>query len=171
MSKSSPQTNKTEPPASLAPDELLEKIRRGEAIPPESFALVAHAIEGPLPPPEMLKQYDACCPGLADRIVRSWESETEHRRGLELRAVEDNSFYLHRALTHSLLGLVFAFVICLSVVGGGVYLVAQGAQIPGSLFVGGGLAALVWAFINGSRMSEKTISEKRLRQDAGKSHE
>src|SRR5437868_4554614 len=41
---------------------------------------------GPLPPPEMLAEYDRHIPGLAERIVRSWEQQSGHRQTLERQA-------------------------------------------------------------------------------------
>lgn len=35
---------------------------------------------GPIPPPEMLRDYDANLPGTGNRIVTNWETEAVHRR-------------------------------------------------------------------------------------------
>jgi len=42
-----------------------------------------HYIEGPLPPPVILQQYDTVIPGAAERILAMAEGETTHRRNLE----------------------------------------------------------------------------------------
>jgi len=42
---------------------------------------------GPIPPPEMLGQYDAIQNGLADRIVSMAESQQTHRQSLEKQSV------------------------------------------------------------------------------------
>jgi uncharacterized membrane protein len=38
---------------------------------------------GPIPPPQMLQDYEAAHPGTANRIVANWEAESVHRRQLE----------------------------------------------------------------------------------------
>ena len=42
-------------------------------------AQVRHEFSGPLPPPDLLAQYDQVMPGLAQKIVSQFESETNHR--------------------------------------------------------------------------------------------
>ena len=40
---------------------------------------------GPLPPPEILREYDQALPGLADRIVSMAEGQANHRQHLDVR--------------------------------------------------------------------------------------
>jgi uncharacterized membrane protein len=44
--------------------------------------------QGPIPPPQLLKQYDEISPGFADRIIRMAESETAHRQQAENKALD-----------------------------------------------------------------------------------
>ena len=57
------------------------------AYPDDAFPLAGVrrvvAMEGPLPLPETLAEYDAMMPGLAARIVDWAEREAEHRRAVE----------------------------------------------------------------------------------------
>ncbi|WP_374763310.1 DUF2335 domain-containing protein [Yunchengibacter salinarum] len=46
-----------------------------------SAALVAQReFSGPIPNPEMLKEYDAVVPGSAEKIVRNWDDQCRHDR-------------------------------------------------------------------------------------------
>jgi uncharacterized membrane protein len=38
---------------------------------------------GPLPPPDLLREYDRIAPGFADRIIRMAETEGAHRRNIQ----------------------------------------------------------------------------------------
>jgi uncharacterized membrane protein len=44
-------------------------------------------ISGPIPSPDVLRQYDAINPGLADRLVRMAEHEADHRRKMEAEVI------------------------------------------------------------------------------------
>lgn len=43
--------------------------------------------QGPIPPPDVLKQYDSVMPGLAARIIAMAEQEATHRRTIEAQIV------------------------------------------------------------------------------------
>ena len=60
------------------------------------------AYQGPIPPPEMLADYDNMVPGLADRIVRKWEEQQEHRQKLERTAVERDEERMDRSQKYAL---------------------------------------------------------------------
>ena len=46
--------------------------------------------QGPLPHPEVLRQYDQLSPGAADRIIAMAEGEADHRRQMERRQLESD---------------------------------------------------------------------------------
>ena len=49
-------------------------------------ASVVHHVKmssGPMPSPEVLEDYDKIVPGAAERILVTFEKETEHRQSLE----------------------------------------------------------------------------------------
>jgi uncharacterized membrane protein len=64
--------------------EIAEELRQ---LPPEQQAEVFQAISlrrsGPLPAPEDLQAYETALPGLAERIVSSFEREQAHRHRME----------------------------------------------------------------------------------------
>lgn len=45
---------------------------------------------GPLPHPEVLRQYDQLSPGAADRIITMAEGEAAHRRQMERQQLESD---------------------------------------------------------------------------------
>jgi len=76
-----------------------------------------HLHAGPLPPPSTLQAYDQIHPGTAERIIRRWEQQTDHRHRLERR------------------GQWFALTIALAGMGSGIVCTALGEP-----WVGGGIA-------------------------------
>lgn len=69
-------------------EELLGALR--SASPEEAKILVrsitsSQSWSGPLPPPQALKEYSDAIPDGGDRIVANWETESNHRRGLQSR--------------------------------------------------------------------------------------
>ena len=58
--------------------------RTGESeLPPATLLARATALSGPLPPPEMLDQYEQILPGAAERLFTMVERQEEHRQALE----------------------------------------------------------------------------------------
>jgi hypothetical protein len=83
-------------PASYSSQELDAADAEGEVLDPDPPDPLERAVEfaaqvslhrGPLPSPEMLRDYDSVLPGTAKRIIDQWERETSHRQELQRRIV------------------------------------------------------------------------------------
>lgn len=59
---------------------------------------------GPLPHPDVLKQYDNIVPGAANRIIQMAESQSKHRRDLEKKVIGSN-------IVNERIGMIFAFIL------------------------------------------------------------
>ena len=99
---------------------------------------------GPLPPPEVLRRYAELSPSLFDAIVTSFKEQGVNRRSNE-------RWVFKGGVIRSVLGVVFAFIIGMTAILGGVYLVLQGHDVAGTLFGGLGLANLINAFLLGTK--------------------
>lgn len=86
---------------------------------------------GPLPPPGMLARYNDALPDGADRIVKMAEAQSSHRRTIESR------------------GQIFAFVLALVAIVGGIVLIATGHSIAGLVPLIGAIGGLIGLFIYG----------------------
>jgi uncharacterized membrane protein len=114
---------------------------------------------GPLPPPDMLRGYNEIVPGSAERLIRSFEKEGEHRRSCE----------------RTFLGLegrgqIFALVIALAGITAAVILGIHGREWAAAAMVGGSLGTVVTAFVlgrghAGSRSEEDTALDSKPRQE------
>ncbi len=115
---------------------------------------VTAAFSGPLPPPDILRQYDAVIPGAAERILKMAEEQDQHRRRLESAAI---------AAGHSdaRLGLILGFIIVFGFIGVATYAISKGASLVGLSMVIADLAALLGAYVYGKRSIERDLAEKR----------
>lgn len=78
-------------PSSSMPKPPKTKTPRPAAQPhpqpqPHSMRLVAQQFQGPLPPPDLLDQYERIDPGAAKAIIEMAQRQAEHRQTLELEA-------------------------------------------------------------------------------------
>lgn len=147
------------------PDEVLEEIISSE-MPIEELEQqlqpreVINAIRsefrsefrGPLPPPTILKQYDEIETGLANRIVCMAEKEQEHRHDRVNKCIKADS-------RDSLLGIVSAFLICVSMIYVGREIVLGVPHISGllsgSVISMAGFGGVIGVFIRGTNPTWK----------------
>lgn len=94
----------------------------------------------PLPPPNVLQDYDHIVENGAERIVRAWEIEGEHRRNQENR--DQRMFWLN-AIT----GKVFALVFVLSALAATAYAIHMNQPWLAGVLGSTTLAIVVGAFI------------------------
>src|SRR5690606_29631697 len=104
--------------------------------PERPMMLAAQMHVGPLPAADELRKYNDVLPGLANRIVVMTESQSAHRQKIE-----------NKKINFRFLGQVFAFVICMTAIITGFFLILRGYHIEGSIFSGTGLAAILAVFL------------------------
>jgi len=90
-----------EPTEVLDPDQLQRTVERTVERVVES-----HIYSGPLPHPEMLRQYEQALPGCGTAILEQWTKETAHRQGLEVKVVDSELQTTRR-------GQLFGFAVAL----------------------------------------------------------
>jgi uncharacterized membrane protein len=110
---------------------------------------------GPIPDAETLAKYQALVPDAPERILKMAELQAEHRRALERKVIFSDA---RRADW----GVLSAFLICFASLAGGVYLVANGHPVAGTIFAGAGLTSIAGTFIYGT----KARKEERERREA-----
>jgi uncharacterized membrane protein len=108
-------------------------------------------LEGPIPLPDDMREYDHMLPGLASRIVEWAEREADHRRAME-----------RSLLRLSWAGLWCALLVTLVTITGGMLLALRGRSTAGLVGVVGAVAGLVIVFIAGRRrLSADTVAQAR----------
>ncbi len=103
-------------------------------------SLEARFYSAPLPPPEMMAEYEKILPGSADRIIKRFEIQGDHRQKCERIFIRTQSI-------KSIGGLVSGFIIAITTILGGIYTALQGKPFLGGALSFTGLAVLVGAFI------------------------
>lgn len=114
--------------------------------------------EGPIPHPEILRQFDELVPGTAERLIKLAEEESHHRRELERLAQEANvsaqqrqlgiGEYQSRAVFRSdIMGQVAGLIVCLACVAGAVFVGEQGHEWTAAALAAIPTAAVVRAFV------------------------
>jgi uncharacterized membrane protein len=103
---------------------------------------------GPLPPPQVLIQYNKAVSDAADRIIGMAESQSNHRQDLESKVVEAD---IKSART----GLHYGLIIGLVAIAGGVACTLLGHELGGGIIGGTGITGLVGVFVYGSRQRRK----------------
>jgi uncharacterized membrane protein len=79
---------------------------------------------GPIPSPEIIGGYEKVLAGSADRIIKMAEKEQEHRHKVQLRGQT-------QIATITFIGQMFAFLMGICGIGGGIYLVNNDKSIVG----------------------------------------
>jgi uncharacterized membrane protein len=108
----------------------------------------ASSFQGPLPPPQILNQYELTVPGSAERIISLWESQVRHRQELEKKAIGSD-------IRQSYFGSILGFIVAMSAIGAGTFLAYTGHPTEGVSAIISALVGLVGVFGWGSYQRRK----------------
>ena len=109
---------------------------------------------GPLPPPEILRQFDNVVPGAAERIIKMAENQSSHRMELEKKVIESD-------VTRSRWGQILGFIIAILGLLVSAVVAIYGSAIAGGIIGVGTLASLVGVFMYGSKTRSKEREVKK----------
>ena len=142
--------------------------------PGQSVALLASSWTGPLPPPDILQEYDAVIPGAANRILVLAENLRQHNIGMAKAASEREDKALSLVgktlsgdASRSKIGLWLGFVLALVGMGIAAWLVSTGKTGFGLAFLFTPLAGLAGVFVYGTQAR----NAERRRNSANQSDE
>ncbi|MDA1317085.1 MAG: DUF2335 domain-containing protein [bacterium] len=117
-----------------------------------SLIAMREMYSGPLPHPEMLAKYEKIHKGISNRIVRMAEKQSEHRQKIEIKVIDSN-------ILNEKLGMVLAFIISISVIVGGIFLISVGKNIQGLVTLGSIIALQLYNYYI-QQKKEGKIQEK-----------
>ena len=111
----------------------------------KSVEAATHSVEisaysGPLPHPDILRQYEDVVPGSAALIIKQFEEQSRHRRSMEAKVISSGTFSQR-------IGTVTAAVIGIGGVAGGLWLAQDGKGVDGLATLFGTLASLIAVFL------------------------
>ncbi|MEK7157651.1 MAG: DUF2335 domain-containing protein [Patescibacteria group bacterium] len=117
---------------------------------------VSQSFSGPLPHPDILRQFNEIVPGSAERIIKMAEEQSAHRKELEKKVIDSD-------ITRSKWGQILGFVIAIAGLGVSAIVVVYGNAIAGGFIGVGTLASLVGVFMYGSKTRSKERETKNLK--------
>ncbi len=107
---------------------------------------------GPIPHPKIMQGYEDILPGAADRILSMAEEEAVHRHTVDDRCIKTDA-------RDSLLGIIFAFILGMTCVIGGIVVIVKipafMGTVAGLIITGGGLAGILGTFLKGTKATWK----------------
>ena len=130
-----------------------EQRPRREMWPGPRYAMVGY--EGPLPPPQLIEDYEHILPGAAERIFQRFEKQSDHRMSMEKTALGSDVF-------NSRAGVACATLVSLAFLGVGFQLVRTGHDWAGTAIATIDIVGLVTAFVVGtnSRRGERVQKQR-----------
>jgi uncharacterized membrane protein len=152
-------------PAKNDPVEIPNARRQGEL---SGVRATAASFSGPIPPPDLLGNYERICPGSADRIIKMAEREGEHRRSLEQAIVNAEIEEGVRDSNEARRGQVCALFITMTAIVLGAYVALQGREIAGSVIGAGGIGGVVTTFIIGRAQNKPQASPEPPKPKTGR---
>jgi uncharacterized membrane protein len=103
---------------------------------------------------ESLAKYGEVIPSAPKRILKMAENQAEHRQWLEKRVISSD-------IVRAYAGLACAFIITMTIVVSGAYMVLHGHDLYGTIFAGIGLAGLAGTFLRDTKKrAAQTLSAK-----------
>ncbi len=115
------------------------------------------AYQGPLPPPEILRELDDIVPGSPSRLFTLFEDQARHRMDLERRVVGSD-------IVQSRLGLLAGCLIALVISGEGAFLIWNGNSTEGLVALVTPIVGLVSIFFYGTKSRKDERLQKAERQ-------
>lgn len=109
-------------------EELASWVDQEEDLQPVETVLFSRRMRwsGPIPPPELLAEFEAVKQGFADRIVSMAEREQTHQMQMQLAERKDTSRSVTSDIIQTYLGTILGFLFAMAFLGVGTWLIANG---------------------------------------------
>lgn len=155
---------KLDPQEGLPTAEMVDKILKQANIPAEQKEIIKSQVlvmiqrrqeyyEGPLPHPQLFREYEDILPGAADRIITMAERQQEHRMQLEKIAISGQVKSNGRGQIFGFVTFIFGLFISIAFAYFGMYTFA-------GILATSTLATVVGLFLRGSMQIQKDLKEK-----------
>lgn len=131
-------------PSSPVPQDQIRFVTRVQGV----------SFQGPLPPPEILRQYGEVVPNGAERIMSMAERNQEHRHGLEKEVIT-------KGVRNESRGQWLGFILFILLIAAGTYLLATGKRIEGLSTLVLNATTFAALFVYSRRAKEREVQRKR----------
>lgn len=142
--------------------ELDESETEADSFGPRGELVFARStFSGPVPPPDLVAQYEAILPGAASFFFSTLERQTAHRHSLEARVIDAN-------ISNEKIGMWLAFSLAFLMIACGTFLIYADKDPQGLALIGGTLVTLCGVFVYSRSQERRELHEKELSAgDAG----
>jgi uncharacterized membrane protein len=114
---------------------------------------------GPLPPPDLLRQYNEVIPNGAERIIALAEKQSAHR-------IEMEKIVISSQQGRSRLGQWFGFILGLTGMSVGGWVAVNGQPLAGASIAGATLVGLVAVFVTGTYQIATSLQKRKPQIDS-----
>lgn len=144
-------------PPNHAPSQVAAAAAQARPQTPTVITTELQQYSGQIPPPDLLRSFDALIPGTAARLIQWAEDEQAHRRRLESdaqaanivaqqRQLAVNEYQSHGVFRSDMVGQLCGFAVCLACVAGVVWLGIAGQTGPAIALAAIPTGAVIMAF-------------------------
>lgn len=116
--------------------------------------LSQEVFSGPLPHPEVMRQYEEVVPGSAERILTMAEEQSRHRISMESKIIPGQQRESSR-------GQIFGFILCLLLITVGTYAIYCDHEWIGGIILTITVVSVASLFVSGRLSMRKNLNEKR----------
>jgi hypothetical protein len=128
--------------------------QRNGSVTQESYVATHEIRLGPIPSSEEIEQYARLYPDSPRIFFQAYENQVNHRITLEKQVILGDN-------RRANIGQIFSFIIVMSVIATGTFLIYRDKDIVGIAAIIGALVALVSSFLSGSILRKNDRDNKR----------
>lgn len=149
-------------------EESRSAARRADSVSEHAhdIEIVSAYWEGPIPPPDVMRQFEDVVPGFPERIMRMTEERASHRIQIEAERVQIEKIVVIGESKRAYLGVASAFILSLLMIAIGAYAIIWGNPWVGVAVIGADIAALAAVFIYGTNSRRRERERKAADSDA-----
>ena len=115
--------------------------------------MVAAHYSAPFPPAAEMEHYESVYPGFAKIVMERYVKQSDHRMELESKVIDSG-------IKNAARGQIFAFIIAMTTISIGAFLIYLNKDILGIAAILGALATLVGVFIYGNKSKKSERIQK-----------
>jgi len=145
------------------PDEPVAPSRLAEIL-AEVVTVEVRKFQGPLPPPDVMLEYERAQPGLITLITDRAGKEQDFRHAMTRQVQDREDKKLFHLALKTYLGQGLAFILAITAIGGGIWLLANGHKSEGLGTIITAVATLAVVFVTG-KITEAVTASKRQKND------
>lgn len=129
----------------ITKDPKIEQVFRESPQLQQAILSISHrSFSGPMPPPELLREYESIIPGIAKEMFDMVKDDASHIRNMQEKALQAKKDEIR-------IGQIFGFLIGIAALVAGTITSVMGAPLAGGFIGGSGVIGLVTVFVTSAK--------------------